>query len=175
MTRKKKPFPIFENVTIEDVAAEGKSIARITIPAHDGTPESQLVVFVPWCVPGDVVDLQVRRKKHNYAEAEVVKFRRLSEVRAVPVCSHFGVCVHHVPPDRSLIGDKCVFYCSCCVGWCVVVVIVVVLVVVVLVVVALLFLVDKIFALALQFLTSSFCVLLSPMVSTCISGPIILA
>ncbi|MBO5538992.1 MAG: 23S rRNA (uracil(1939)-C(5))-methyltransferase RlmD [Prevotella sp.] len=92
MTRKKKPFPIFENVTIEDVAAEGKSIARITIPAHDGTPESQLVVFVPWCVPGDVVDLQVRRKKHNYAEAEVVKFRRLSEVRAVPVCSHFGVC-----------------------------------------------------------------------------------
>ena len=92
MARKKKPLPIFENVTITDIAAEGKSLVRITIPAHDGTPESQLVVFVPWCVPGDVVDLQVKRKKHSYAEAEVIRFHRLSEVREVPRCQHFGTC-----------------------------------------------------------------------------------
>ena len=92
MARKKKPLPIFENITITDVAAEGKSLVRIPIPAHDGQPESQLVVFVPFCVPGDVVDLQIRRKKHSYAEAEVIRFREYSQTRAVPMCRHFGIC-----------------------------------------------------------------------------------
>jgi len=92
MSRKKRPMPVFENVTITDTAAEGKSLVRITIPAHDGTEESQLVVFVPWCVPGDVVDLQIKRKKHSYAEAEVVRFRKYSDVREKPMCQHFGVC-----------------------------------------------------------------------------------
>ena len=92
MSRKKKPLPIFENVTITDIAAEGKSLVRLKIPAHDGTEESQLVVFVPWCVPGDVVDLQIKRKKHSYAEAEVIKFHRYSEVREKPMCQHFGIC-----------------------------------------------------------------------------------
>lgn len=85
-------MPVFENVTITDTAAEGKSLVRLTIPAHDGTDESQLVVFVPWCVPGDVVDLQIKRKKHSYAEAEIIKFRKYSNVREVPMCQHFGVC-----------------------------------------------------------------------------------
>ena len=92
MARKKKPLPIFENVTITDIAAEGKSLVRITIPAHDGTDESQLVVFVPWAVPGDVVDLQVRRKKHSYAEAEVIRFHKFSDRRTEPRCRHFGTC-----------------------------------------------------------------------------------
>ena len=92
MARNKKPFPIFENITITDVAAEGKSLVRIPIPAHDGTPESQLVVFVPFCVPGDVVDLQIRSKKHSYAEAEVIRFREYSKVRETPRCQHFGIC-----------------------------------------------------------------------------------
>lgn len=82
MSRKKKPLPIFENVTITDVAAEGKSLARI----------DDMVVFVPFAVPGDVVDLQVRKKKHSYCEAEVIRFREYSKVRATPMCSHFGVC-----------------------------------------------------------------------------------
>lgn len=92
MPRKKKPLPLFEHITIQDVAAEGKSLVRIPIPEHDGLPESQLVVFVPFCVPGDVVDLQIRKKKHSYAEAEVVKFHKLSPIRAVPPCQHFGIC-----------------------------------------------------------------------------------
>ena len=92
MARKRKPLPIFEHITITDVAAEGKSMVRVTIPAHDGTPETQLVVFVPFCVPGDVVDLQIIKKKHSYAEARVVKFHQYSHVRAVPPCSHFGIC-----------------------------------------------------------------------------------
>lgn len=82
MARKKKPLPLLENITITDVAAEGKAIAKV----------DNLVVFVPYAVPGDVVDLQVRRKKHSYAEAEVVKFHHYSEKRSQPFCPHFGVC-----------------------------------------------------------------------------------
>ena len=82
MARKKKELPLLEQITITDVAAEGKAIARV----------NDLVVFVPYVVPGDVVDLQVRRKKHHYAEAEAVKFHKYSEVRAVPFCQHYGIC-----------------------------------------------------------------------------------
>lgn len=82
MSRKKKPLPILEGVTITDVAAEGKSLTRV----------DDIVVFVPFAVPGDVVDLQVRKKKHHYCEAEVVRFIKYSERRAEPVCQHFGIC-----------------------------------------------------------------------------------
>ena len=58
MARKKKELPLLEKVTITDVAAEGKAIAKV----------DDLVVFVPYVVPGDVVDLQVKRKKNKYAE-----------------------------------------------------------------------------------------------------------
>lgn len=51
-----------------------------------------LVVFVPFSVPGDVVDLQVRKKKHSYCEAEIIRFVKYSDKRVQPACSHFGVC-----------------------------------------------------------------------------------
>lgn len=82
MARKRKELPILENITITDVAAEGKALARI----------EDLVVFVPYAVPGDVVDLQVKKKKHHYCEAEVIRFHQYSEKRATPFCQHFGVC-----------------------------------------------------------------------------------
>lgn len=82
MSRKRKPLPILENIEITGIAAEGKALARV----------NDLVVFVPYAVPGDVVDLQVRRKKHSYAEAEIIRFHRQSPDRAQPFCPHFGVC-----------------------------------------------------------------------------------
>ncbi|MCR5362504.1 MAG: 23S rRNA (uracil(1939)-C(5))-methyltransferase RlmD [Bacteroidales bacterium] len=82
MSRKRKPLPILENVTIEAVAAEGKCIAHV----------DDMVVFVPFVVPGDVVDLQVRKKKHHYCEATVIRFISQSEVREKPMCKHFGIC-----------------------------------------------------------------------------------
>ena len=82
MARKKKPLPILENVTITDCAAEGKALARV----------NDMVVFVPFCVPGDVVDLQVRKKRRSYCEAEVIRFIKKSEVREEPFCQHFGIC-----------------------------------------------------------------------------------
>ena len=82
MARKKKPLPILENVTITDYAADGKSIARV----------DNMVVFAPFAVPGDVVDLQVFRKKHSYMEAQVHRFIEYSERRQEPFCKHFGIC-----------------------------------------------------------------------------------
>lgn len=82
MSRKRREQHIIENVTITGVAAEGKALVRI----------NDLVVFVPFAVPGDVVDLKILKKKHSYAEAVVVKFRELSQVRAIPFCEHFGIC-----------------------------------------------------------------------------------
>ena len=82
MARKKKELPLLEGITITGVAAEGKAIARV----------DNLVVFVPYVVPGDVVDLQIKRKKHSYAEAEAVKVHQYSDKRAIPFCQHYGVC-----------------------------------------------------------------------------------
>lgn len=82
MARKKKELPLLEQIEITGVAAEGKALARV----------NDMVVFVPYVVPGDVVDLQVRRKKHSYAEAEAVKFHTYSSERATPFCKHYGVC-----------------------------------------------------------------------------------
>lgn len=79
---RKKSLPIYENVTIEAVAAEGKCVAHV----------DEQVVFVPFVVPGDVVDLQVVKKKHKYCEAKATRFIEYSKVRATPRCQHFGIC-----------------------------------------------------------------------------------
>ena len=82
MSRKRKPLPILEKVEIEAVAAEGKCVAHV----------NDMVVFVPFVVPGDVVDLQVRKKRHSYCEATVVRMVQPSPIRITPKCEHFGIC-----------------------------------------------------------------------------------
>ncbi len=82
MSRRNKELPLLEQVTIADAGAEGMAVARV-----DG-----LVVFVPFVVPGDVVDIQLYKKKKNYAEGRAVKFHTLSPLRVEPACSHFGIC-----------------------------------------------------------------------------------
>ena len=82
MSKKKKDWPLLENVEITDVAAEGKSLVRI----------NDMVIFVPFVVPGDIVDLKILKKKHSDAEAVAVRFHKYSDVRAEPICSHFGIC-----------------------------------------------------------------------------------
>ena len=79
---KKKNLPIIENVEITGVAAEGKALVRI----------DDVVTFVPNCVPGDVVDLQVTKKKHSFMEAKVLRIVQPSAVRCEAKCKHFGVC-----------------------------------------------------------------------------------
>lgn len=82
MSRKRKPLPILEKVEIEAVAAEGKCVAHV----------NDMVVFVPFVVPGDVVDLQVRKKRHSYCEATVMRMVQPSPIRVAPKCEHFGIC-----------------------------------------------------------------------------------
>ena len=82
MTRKHKPLPLLEHITIESVAAEGKCIFH-----YDNK-----VVFVPFCVPGDVVDVQITKKKHSFMEGRVERIISYSKVRETPMCEHFGIC-----------------------------------------------------------------------------------
>lgn len=85
-----------EKVTITDVAAEGKALARV----------NDLVVFVPYVAPGDVIDIQLLRKRHNYAEGKAIAFHTYAAERAVPFCEHFGVCGgckwQHLPYEAQL-------------------------------------------------------------------------
>ena len=82
MSRKNKPLPIFENVAITGIAAEGRAVARV----------GEMVVFVPYVVPGDVADIQVTRKKNKYCEGIAVKFHEYSSDRTEPFCKYFGIC-----------------------------------------------------------------------------------
>lgn len=93
---RKKPLPILEDILITDVAAEGKALARY----------NDMVVFVPFAVPGDVVDIQLCKKKKSYAEGRVIAFKTFSPVRCTPFCSQFGTCGgckwQHLPYSEQL-------------------------------------------------------------------------
>ena len=81
--RKKTNREIFENVTVVDAAAKGKTIGK----APDGR-----VIFLTNTVPGDVVDVQTTKKRKAYFEGKAIKFHSFSDKRVDPVCQHFGVC-----------------------------------------------------------------------------------
>ena len=87
--RKKKPLPLLENIRIENFAAEGKTATRVKLRPDDETP---IVLFVPYAVPGDLADVQVIKKKHSYAEGQLVRVIEPSPLRVEPRCRHFGVC-----------------------------------------------------------------------------------
>jgi len=74
--------PFYPNVTISDIGAEGKSLAKV----------DNLIVFTTLAIPGDIVDLQVFKKRRRYEEAKVVNFHSFSTLRAEPFCEHFGIC-----------------------------------------------------------------------------------
>jgi 23S rRNA (uracil1939-C5)-methyltransferase len=94
--RKKNEPLIIENVRITDIGAEGNAIARI----------DNMVVFVPMLIPGDVVDIIVKKKRRKYLEGRVIRFREYSGERTVQQCKHFGICGgckwQHLPYDLQL-------------------------------------------------------------------------
>ncbi|WP_224484797.1 23S rRNA (uracil(1939)-C(5))-methyltransferase RlmD [Robertkochia aurantiaca] len=73
----------FEAVEVIDAGAKGKGVAK----APDGR-----VIFVPFAVPGDVIDVQTFKKRKAYFEGKIVQVREESEYRTDPPCEHFGVC-----------------------------------------------------------------------------------
>jgi 23S rRNA (uracil1939-C5)-methyltransferase len=80
--KNKKSLPVIEGVEITGVAAEGNAIAKY----------GDRIVFVPYVVPGDVVDIQLTRKKSSFAEGRAVRFVKYSEEREDAFCEHYGIC-----------------------------------------------------------------------------------
>ena len=74
--------PVYEGIEIIDVGAEGKAIAKV----------NDMVVFVPLAIPGDVVDIQITKKRSKYAEGRVIRTLQYSADRMDAFCTHFGVC-----------------------------------------------------------------------------------
>ena len=96
MGRKRKEHPVLEGIEIIDVAAEGQSLARV----------NDMVVFVPYGAPGDIVDIKIDRKKKSYAEGHIERMVKPSDLRCEPRCSHFTMCGgcrwQHLPYDYQL-------------------------------------------------------------------------
>lgn len=96
MSRKRRELPIVENLEITGIAAEGKSLGRW----------NEMVVFVPFGAPGDVVDVQLTKKRHSFAEGKIVAMHTVSPLRIEPFCEHYGVCggckFQHIPYDYQL-------------------------------------------------------------------------
>lgn len=103
MARKKKPLPLLKGIKITDVAAEGKAVAKVCMNPDS---DDKLVIFIPYGAPGDVVDIQIDRKKRSYAEGHIAEMICPSEDRVDPQCKHFGVCGgckwQHLPYNLQL-------------------------------------------------------------------------
>ncbi|MBQ8494070.1 MAG: 23S rRNA (uracil(1939)-C(5))-methyltransferase RlmD [Alistipes sp.] len=82
MGKRRKDYPLIEGLHITTLAAEGKAMGK-----HDNQ-----VVFVPMTIPGDVVDVQIRKHHRRYMEGTVVRFVEKSPLRVEAFCEHFGIC-----------------------------------------------------------------------------------
>ncbi|WP_289874476.1 23S rRNA (uracil(1939)-C(5))-methyltransferase RlmD [Duncaniella muris] len=96
MARKKKDLPLLSGVEIQDVAAEGNSIARV----------DEMVVFIPFGAPGDIADVKIDRKKRSYAEGHIERLTQPSPIRIEAKCEHFTLCGgcrwQHLPYEFQL-------------------------------------------------------------------------
>ena len=82
MGKRRKDYPLIEGLHITTLAAEGKAMGKV----------DNLVVFVPMTLPGDIVDVQIRKHHRRYMEGTVVRFIEKSPLRIEPFCQHFGTC-----------------------------------------------------------------------------------
>jgi 23S rRNA (uracil1939-C5)-methyltransferase len=81
---KTKQF-ILENVTVEKLGAKGKSIAK-------SPNEERTIILEGDAVPGDLMDVQVFKKRKKYLYARPINHKVYSSHRIDPKCHHFGVC-----------------------------------------------------------------------------------
>lgn len=97
MSRKRKDMPLVEGLEITAVAAEGNALGRIN---------GEKVVFVPFGAPGDIADVKIVRRKHNFCEGRIERLVTPSPIRVEPRCSHFTICGgcrwQHLPYDFQL-------------------------------------------------------------------------
>lgn len=96
MGKRRKDYPLIEGLHITTLAAEGKAMGKV----------DNQVVFVPMTLPGDIVDVQIRKHHRRYMEGTVVRFIEKSPLRIEPFCQHFGTCGgckwQNLPYDEQL-------------------------------------------------------------------------
>ena len=83
LSRKRKKNIILKNIELNDVGSLGKALSKA---------DNQKIIFTKYGVPGDIVDIQVRKKRKSYIEGDIVKFHNYSKKRTEPKCKHFELC-----------------------------------------------------------------------------------
>lgn len=88
-------------LTIIDIAFGGDAVARL----------GDLVVFVPFAAPGEVIEAEITESKRNFARARLVRVVQPSPQRVTPLCPYFGDCggcqYQHIDyPTQLLIKHK---------------------------------------------------------------------
>ncbi|MCF8451767.1 MAG: 23S rRNA (uracil(1939)-C(5))-methyltransferase RlmD [Pedobacter sp.] len=71
-----------QNIQVIDIAEEGKGVGK----------SDDLVIFIDKAVPGDLVDVELIRRKKKFYEGKIQNLVKPSEHRTEPFCEHFGVC-----------------------------------------------------------------------------------
>lgn len=69
-------------VTVQDIAFGGEGVARV-----DG-----FVVFIPFVIVGETVEVELTEVKQNFARARLRRVMTPSPDRTPPLCAHFGAC-----------------------------------------------------------------------------------
>lgn len=82
-------MPLFERVTVIDLAAEGLALAKVRLEKEN---DNELIIFIEKCIPGDIVDVQIIKKQRNFMQGYPVKFHKYSDKRIDAKCLHFGTC-----------------------------------------------------------------------------------
>ncbi|MEM7113128.1 MAG: class I SAM-dependent RNA methyltransferase [Chloroflexota bacterium] len=83
---------------------------KLTQMAHGGSAigrrQKSGLVFVPYAIPGEQVEVTITKDKGSYAEARVEKILRPSPSRVKARCKHFGTCggchFQHITYEKQL-------------------------------------------------------------------------
>ncbi|NMC40314.1 MAG: TRAM domain-containing protein, partial [Bacteroidales bacterium] len=75
-------YQVLEKVVVESMSSDGRAVARY----------GDMVIFIPFAAPGDIIDLKVTSRRKNYLEGVIASIHHFSEDRTEPVCPHFGTC-----------------------------------------------------------------------------------
>lgn len=82
MKKVRTEIKTLQNIHVIDIAEEGKGVGKT----------DDLVIFIDKAVPGDIVDVELMKKKRNYYEARIKTLVKPSDLRTQPFCQHFGTC-----------------------------------------------------------------------------------
>jgi tRNA/tmRNA/rRNA uracil-C5-methylase (TrmA/RlmC/RlmD family) len=84
-------------LTIDDIAFGGDGVGRVRLPSDtsagaSATQADNFVVFVPFVLVGEVVEVEITEVKKNFARAKLLRIEKSSVERVEPACRYFGKC-----------------------------------------------------------------------------------